>query len=158
MKTVGKDFFARRVITCELVAFTLTIALIWLDEFADVSYLLLGAEKTPVNWRESLFETLLITPIALTIIYYTKMLFSRMKYLEGFLPICSSCKKIRDEQGNWQQMESYIHDRSEARFSHGICPHCAKRLYPEVFTENDDPEDISQIANNHKERHYQSNL
>lgn len=154
MKMVGKKLFSRRVITCELVAFTLTIALIWLDEFADVPYLLLGAEKTPVNWRESLFETLLIAPMALTIIYYTKMLFSRMRYLEGFLPICSSCKKIRDEQGNWQQIESYIHDRSEARFSHGICPPCARTLYPEVFTESEDTEDISQIANIHKERRY----
>ncbi len=150
METVGKDFFARRVIAGELVAFTLIIALIWLDEFADMPYLLLGAEKTPVNWRESLFETLIIVPLALTIIYYSKMLFSRMKYLEGFIKTCSSCKKIRDEQGNWQQMEAYIHNRSEARFSHGLCPHCAKKLYPEVFTDCYDPENIFQIVNNHK--------
>jgi PAS domain S-box-containing protein len=55
---------------------------------------------------------------------------SKIKTLSGFLPICSSCKKIRDDQGYWQQIESYIRDHSEAEFSHGICPDCAKKLYP----------------------------
>lgn len=150
MPIVGKRFLARRVITYELVAFSLIIALIWLDEFADIPNLLLGAVKTSVNWREALFETLLIAPMALTIIYYTNILFCKMRYLEGFLAICSSCKKIRDEQGNWQQMESYIHDRSEARFSHGLCPHCAQKLYPEVFSESDVLIDISPIVSKFK--------
>ncbi len=56
-----------------------------------------------------------------------------VKQLSGLLPICSSCKKIRDDNGYWKQIESYIRDHSEAEFSHGICPDCAKRLYPEVF-------------------------
>ena len=51
------------------------------------------------------------------------------KVLRGFLPICASCKKIRDEQGRWNQIEEYIHDRSEAEFSHGICPECIKKYY-----------------------------
>lgn len=55
---------------------------------------------------------------------------AEVKQLSGFLPICASCKKIRDDEGYWQQIEVYIRDRSEARFSHGICPDCAERLYP----------------------------
>ena len=55
-----------------------------------------------------------------------------IKVLKGFLPICASCKKIRDDQGRWNRIESYISDRSEAKFSHGICPECAKILYPEI--------------------------
>jgi hypothetical protein len=55
-----------------------------------------------------------------------------IKVLRGFLPICASCKKIRDDQGRWNRIESYISDRSEAKFSHGICPECAKILYPEI--------------------------
>jgi len=51
--------------------------------------------------------------------------------VRGFLPIFSSCKKIRLDQGSWQQIESYIRDHSDAEFSHGICPECAKTLYPE---------------------------
>jgi len=54
---------------------------------------------------------------------------AKVKQLSGFLPICASCKKIRDDEGYWQQIESYIRDHSEAEFSHGICPDCAKRLY-----------------------------
>jgi GAF domain-containing protein len=55
-----------------------------------------------------------------------------VKTLRGILPICASCKRIRDDQGHWQQVESYVRDRSEARFSHSLCPECAKRLYPGI--------------------------
>lgn len=51
--------------------------------------------------------------------------------LSGFLPICASCKKIRDDKGYWNQIEAYISDHSEAQFSHGICPDCTKTLYPD---------------------------
>ena len=56
-----------------------------------------------------------------------------VKKLSGLLPICSSCKKIRDDKGYWQQIESYIRERSEAQFSHGICPDCMKKLYPDLM-------------------------
>jgi hypothetical protein len=58
-----------------------------------------------------------------------------IKQLRGILPICASCKKIRDDKGYWNQIESYIHEHSEAEFSHGICPDCAKKLYPEIYKE-----------------------
>ncbi len=56
---------------------------------------------------------------------------ARVKVLSGLLSICSSCKKIRDEQGNWEMLEVYIRDRSAADFSHGLCPECFKKLYPD---------------------------
>lgn len=56
-----------------------------------------------------------------------------IKTLEGILPICAGCKKIRDESGEWQHLERYIGDRSKATFSHGLCPECARRLYPQYF-------------------------
>ncbi|MGB3210636.1 MAG: hypothetical protein WBB19_08040 [Desulforhopalus sp.] len=133
MPTIAKDVLSKRIIAYELVAFVAVIALIWLDELIDLPYVLLGAEATLVNWRESIFETVIIIALGLIIVRNTGILFGRLKYLEGFLAICSSCKKIRDEHGKWQQLETYIRDRSEARFSHGICPHCAEKLYPEVF-------------------------
>jgi len=58
---------------------------------------------------------------------------SQVKVLSGFLPICSSCKKIRDDSGYWNQIELYIRDHSEAQFSHGICPDCAKKLYAGLY-------------------------
>jgi two-component system, response regulator PdtaR len=55
----------------------------------------------------------------------------QVKRLSGLLPICASCKKIRDNRGSWRQIEEYITTHSEAGFSHGICPQCAQVLYPE---------------------------
>jgi len=60
-----------------------------------------------------------------------------IKTLRGLLPICASCKKIRDDQGYWQQLEKYITDHSGAEFTHGICPACADRLYPGLITPED---------------------
>ncbi len=54
-----------------------------------------------------------------------------VKQLRGFLPICASCKNIRDDQGYWTQIELYIRDHSEAEFTHSICPDCATKLYPD---------------------------
>lgn len=55
-----------------------------------------------------------------------------MKTLKGIIPICSSCKKIRDDRGTWEQLELYLRTHSDAEFSHGLCPDCTKRLYPEL--------------------------
>ncbi|MCI5192665.1 MAG: hypothetical protein D3915_06000 [Candidatus Electrothrix sp. AU1_5] len=68
---------------------------------------------------------------------------SKVKVLSGFLPICSSCKKIRDDRGYWNQIESYIQEHSEADFSHGICPDCAVKLYPELYASKVDNVDNS---------------
>jgi len=61
-----------------------------------------------------------------------------VKTLSGLLPICLHCKKIRDDQGYWKQIESYIEDHSDAEFSHGICRECAKKYYPEMDLYGDD--------------------
>jgi PAS domain S-box-containing protein len=58
---------------------------------------------------------------------------ARVRKLSGLLPICASCKKIRDDKGYWNQIEAYIRDHSEAEFSHGICPECTRKLYPQYY-------------------------
>ncbi|MCG3206888.1 MAG: hypothetical protein FOGNACKC_00487 [Anaerolineae bacterium] len=58
---------------------------------------------------------------------------AQVKQLSGMLPICANCKNIRDDRGYWQQVEVYIRDHSEANFSHGICPDCMKKLYPDLY-------------------------
>ena len=58
---------------------------------------------------------------------------TRVKTLSGLLPICANCKKIRDDRGEWHELEIYVRDHSEADFSHGICPECADKLYPGFF-------------------------
>lgn len=55
---------------------------------------------------------------------------TRLKQLKGLLPICAACKKIRDDQGFWSNLETYVQNHSDAEFSHGICTRCMKKLYP----------------------------
>ena len=61
----------------------------------------------------------------------TEHLMTEIHILQGIIPICSSCKKIRDDNGYWQQVETYVHERSEAEFSHSICPECMEKMYSE---------------------------
>jgi hypothetical protein len=58
---------------------------------------------------------------------------ARVRTLSGLLPICASCRKIRDDRGEWHELEVYVRDHSNAEFSHGICPECAEKLYPDLF-------------------------
>lgn len=77
--------------------------------------------------------------------YYTKrkdillhkldVALSEIKTLRGMLPICSTCKKIRDDQGVWNRIESYISEHSDAEFTHSNCPDCIRKLYPEMADE-----------------------
>ena len=61
---------------------------------------------------------------------------AKVKTLKGMLPICASCKKVRDDAGYWKQIEDYVREHADVRFSHGICPDCAARIYPDYL----DPE------------------
>ncbi|MFA5181383.1 MAG: PAS domain S-box protein [Syntrophales bacterium] len=58
-----------------------------------------------------------------------------IRTLRGIVPICANCKNIRDDKGYWNQVEKYVSEHSEAEFSHGICPDCAKKLYPDIYQE-----------------------
>ncbi len=61
---------------------------------------------------------------------------AEIRALKGLLPICSSCKRIRDDKGYWNRIEEYIRANTDARFTHGICPDCARKLYPDVSSED----------------------
>ncbi len=64
--------------------------------------------------------------------------FDNIKTLKGFIPICANCKKIRDDEGFWENVEIYVRDHTEAEFSHSICPDCMQELYPEFYEEIDE--------------------
>jgi len=131
MKASGKHQVSHRVVVYETMAFGTIIMFVWLDELLDLPHLLYGAEATPVNWREALLESVVVAVVGAVIVRYTWKIFARMKYLEGILPVCASCKKIRDQNNTWHPIESYIAARTDADFSHSICPDCAARLYPD---------------------------
>ena len=75
--------------------------------------------------------------------YLTEALMENTE-LRGIIPICASCKKVRDDHGYWEQVETYVKNHSQATFSHGICPECIKKLYPEFDIKQ---EDIDKIRN-----------
>ena len=58
---------------------------------------------------------------------------AELQQLRGIVPICASCKSIRNDHGYWEQIETYIAEHSQAVFTHGLCPHCATRLYPDLY-------------------------
>ena len=68
----------------------------------------------------------------------------RVKTLFGLLPMCAGCKKIRDDQGYWKQVEDYIESHSEAECTHGLCPDCFKNLYPKQYNEIVKPGETAQ--------------
>ena len=74
----------------------------------------------------------LVAKLVTTTSRNTKVLEDEVDILEGMLPICASCKKIRDDKNEWQRLETYISKHSEATFTHGICPDCERKLYPDL--------------------------
>jgi two-component SAPR family response regulator len=73
-----------------------------------------------------------------TLIYNLQKALDEIKTLKGIVPICSNCKKIRDDKGFWEQVDAYVSKHTDAKFSHSICPECAKKLYPEYQDELED--------------------
>ena len=81
----------------------------------------------------NLFTLGIISIVMGLIHYFIYHLVKEIKEIRGIIPICSKCKKIRTDEGIWEQIENYIRDRSDAEFSHGICPDCAEKLYSEFL-------------------------
>ena len=104
--------------------------------YMDVSPYRAGIRKVLAASLGALF--IILTCIFGTLIFFmrqsTKTIYSRtqeLRILSGLLPICSFCKKIRNKEGDWELLESYITARSESKFSHGLCPECREKHYPE---------------------------
>ena len=130
-----KKGLTRKLILAELIGFAIVIFMLWANEVFDVPSLLFGAQATPINWVESIFETALVIVLCGCTTFFTWRLLERIKYLEGFLPVCSFCKRIRVSE-DWIPIEDYISKRSEAVFSHSLCPDCAEKHYPELFKQS----------------------
>ena len=117
------------------VMFSVLCALVWfaVDDVSGVEY---SAAIIPVwNGAARLVYFLSFTFLISYIREQLRRSNEEVKRLSALLPICASCKKIRDDEGYWQEIESYLHSHSDTRFSHGICPECAKELYPEFADE-----------------------
>lgn len=99
-------------------------AAVRLGFFLIVTYIL-AALRASLQQKEELIAELQTT-------------LTKVKLLEGILPVCSFCKKIRDKDNQWNSMEGYLMQHSEAQFSHTFCPDCARKHYPEYYDDSQD--------------------
>lgn len=132
MEQLGTNLIAKKVCWYESCAILFVIALSWFDEVLDIPYVLLGGPATPINWRESVFESIVIAIVGGLIIRHTYRLLTKISYLESILPVCASCKKIRMDQEFWQGVKQVAQERASAEFTHGICPECIEKYHPEL--------------------------
>lgn len=107
------------------------------NEFVDIPHYVFG--DAPTSYSQRLGEigielSIFVIVMAIQIGLF-KVLYKRIRILEGLIPICANCKKIRNEEDQWQHLEIYISEHSLSEFSHGICPDCARELYPEFYKE-----------------------
>ena len=122
------------VVISQLTVLFLFLAMTICNEVFDLPHLFLGDSVTSFQQRtgEVMIELAILIIIMIIEIILIKRLYQRIRILEGFLPICANCKKIRHEN-SWDQIEKYIADHSLAKFSHSICPDCMKKLYPKYY-------------------------
>ena len=111
----------------QLLCFGFLLFLIVGNEVFDFPHTLFGQLATPINWTEILIEAIAVIVLGAVCVGFSIRYLSHIKYLEGYLPICASCKKIR-ENGEWVNLEKFFSEKSSVLFSHGLCPDCAKKF------------------------------
>jgi len=124
-----KRKFTNTIVFYGIFLIGFVIVLLWLDEIFDILHFLFGAAQTPINITESIFESIRILITGVFCIGVTTRLLAKIKTLEGRFVICSSCKKIRDNDEQSQNFESYIKVHSNTTFSHDLCQECIEKLY-----------------------------
>jgi len=127
-----KSKIGKLIIIGETAGFFLIIATAWITALFDPPYIFFHQGFKPIDIYETAFETFMILVVAVFVILYTGRLFSQIKYLEDFMVICASCKKVKVGE-EWVQIEQIISEKSDVKFSHGICENCAQKLYSDFL-------------------------
>ena len=127
----------KRIWVVFLVMLTGFVFMTIVNDILDLPHYMFGDKPTSFAQRkgEVIFEfSIYIIVIFYSYYYFRKKIEKEIKILEGFIPICANCKKIRQDI-DWKTLEEYICENSLAKFSHSICPDCIKILYPEFADE-----------------------
>lgn len=122
----------QEILLFEGVGFLLVLSLLWLNEAFDLPHKLLGAPATPVNWRESILESVLVLALGVGTVLWTYRTLTRVRYLEGFVRVCVNCKRVQ-ARDRWVPIEVYVIEHSEAVLSHSVCPECKEKHYAKVL-------------------------
>lgn len=127
---IDADFktVVRRIIQLEIIGFSAVIGVSWINEVWGLPHLLYGGPPSNRNFQEAIFETGWILLVMGFVLIITKTLLKKIRYLEGFLPVCSFCKSIRHDD-NWMRLEEFLQMRSNVKLTHSLCPRCAHQHY-----------------------------
>ncbi len=115
------------LIAGEIGLFIIVTVVLWLDEFVDLPYLLIGAPETPYRPQEYIIETVSILVVAIIVITITLFILIRSRRLERFLRVCAWCRKVWVDD-KWVSFEEYTLKTHSLKSSHGICDECVARL------------------------------
>jgi hypothetical protein len=128
----SQNWRIRNAIIAEIAGFGLLLVFALSDEPLDLAHRLFGTPAQPFIWQSGALEGIGICLVLLVVLIVQRSFLKRIKLLEGLLPICAFCKKIRTG-GKWVPIEEYISGHSDASFSHGFCPSCGKENYSEYL-------------------------
>jgi ABC-type nickel/cobalt efflux system permease component RcnA len=120
---ISKIHALKGVLIYEIMGFLFIIAICWVTELYD----------PPFSQSQIIIETISIIIVGCITVYLTWQLIKKIKYLEGFMVICASCKRVREADDKWVSLEEIISRKSDLQFSHGVCPECAEKLYGEYL-------------------------
>ena len=128
----------RKLIVSQLIIVILFLFLTIGNEILDLPHLIFSDQPTSFGQRtgEIVIEVVIFISVMIIEGLLFKNLYKRIRILEGLLPICASCKKVRHE-GQWEQVEEYIAEHSLAKFSHSLCPDRSRKLYPDIYPGKD---------------------
>ena len=115
------------VLWYECVGFAVIICSFWIVGLSGVANLVFGGEPNVIDWRSFTMETLLILLVWAVVFLFTRRLVSHLLYMEGFLRICSWCRKV-DYQDKWMPLEEYFEKGFHVGTTHGVCPACFEKL------------------------------
>lgn len=121
------------VVLYELLGFCLLLLFNWTDEILDLSYRIWNAPATPINYIELVQESVIIVSLGAFVMYRTARYLRRINYLEGFIRMCSHCRKV-ELDGRWISLEELVDIQTDSKFTHGICKDCLKIYYSEFST------------------------
>lgn len=111
-------------------------SVIWVDELFDIPFLLFGAQPTPVNWHEAIFESLLILCVGALAITYNRKTLLKINKIAKVIPVCATCNRIYDDDEFWNILKEGANQYSKSHFVDGICLDCLEKYSPEVYTQH----------------------
>lgn len=119
-----KSIVGKKLLTIEISLFILLIFFSWMNEILDLPHHFMGAPDTPINWRESLLETIIIFILAIIVIMTSVKLLKQLEYFERCLIVCALCKKIKIKN-EWIPVERFLSQQYEVEFTPSLCSECA---------------------------------